>query len=56
MAAVEFLDIVIKARSQVTISADSSLNVSSLQERRNELKAEVAKQTADEMLYPISWG
>jgi hypothetical protein len=56
MAGVEFLNIVISGRSQVTIGSDSTFNVSSLVSRRDELKEEVVKQMSDEMIYPMSWG
>jgi hypothetical protein len=56
MAAVEYLNIIINARSQVTINSDSQMNIAFLQTRCDKLKEEVDKQISDEIIYPISWG
>jgi len=51
MAAIEYLDALITARSAITLEADYGVNVDYLKERRNELKQEVKEQIV--MMAPI---
>jgi hypothetical protein len=56
MACVNFLDIVISARSNIAVNADFKLDMTALTKKRDDLQEKVDKEVTDQMIIPIYWG